>query len=136
MPDPPATLRQRPTAAAAATADSPASPSVASSLPLPPLAARPQVPFHVLAKLILFSILLFALPIATYFASLDRLFSGNQNYSAIAAVVVANCVVFAYVLVAILEDQGGDDEGTKITASGVRAKVVPEDVRGGRAKAS
>ncbi|KAJ3152166.1 vacuolar ATPase assembly integral membrane protein vma21 [Geranomyces variabilis] len=135
MPDPPATLRQRP-AAAAAAASTPSSPSAVPSLPLPPLAARPQVPFHVLAKLIIFSILLFALPIATYFASLDRLFSGNQNYSAIAAVVVANCVVFAYVLVAILEDQGGDEEGTKITASGVRAKVVPEDVGGGRAKAS
>ncbi|KAJ3161351.1 hypothetical protein HDU86_007133 [Geranomyces michiganensis] len=65
---------------------------------------------HVIAKLVIFSILLFALPITTYFASLDRLFSGNQNYSAIAAVLVANAVVFAYVLVAILEDQGGDDE--------------------------
>ncbi|KAJ3182313.1 hypothetical protein HDU87_008475 [Geranomyces variabilis] len=131
MPDPPATLRQRPAAAAvAAASSSPSSSSTVSSPPLPPLAARPQVPFHVLAKLIIFSILLFALPIGTYFASIDRLFNGNQNYSAIAAVVVANCVVFAYVVVAIIEDQGGDDDEAS-TISGVRAKVVPE-----RAKAS
>lgn len=37
---------------------------------------------------------------------------GNQNYSAIAAVLVANMVVFAYVAVAFMEE---DEQGEKET---------------------
>ncbi|TPX55660.1 hypothetical protein PhCBS80983_g05145 [Powellomyces hirtus] len=103
------TIRQRPIArdgevpSAASNASNAA--AVETTRPLA-LAARPVIPGAVLAKLILFSVLLFVLPIGTYFATLDRLFGGNPNYSAIAAVVVANLVVVAYVVVAFLEDQG------------------------------
>ncbi|KAI8914905.1 hypothetical protein DFJ77DRAFT_510886 [Powellomyces hirtus] len=109
------TIRQRPIArdgevpSAASNASNAA--AVDTTRPLA-RASRPVIPGAVLAKLILFSVLLFVLPIGTYFATLDRLFGGNPNYSAIAAVVVANLVVVAYVVVAFLEDQGEAEQGT------------------------
>lgn len=93
-------------------------------------------------KLILFSILILVGPIATYFGTLNRLFNGmdsvidlnwhpiieltlsdlgNANYAAAASVIVANLVIFGYVIVAIIEDKDtfgdsgavSDDRGKK-----------------------
>ncbi|KAF8936453.1 vacuolar ATPase assembly integral membrane protein vma21 [Dissophora ornata] len=47
-------------------------------------------------------------PIGTYFITVDRYFDGNATYAGISAAIMANLVLFAYVVVAVLEDsQGG-----------------------------
>ncbi|KAJ3045773.1 vacuolar ATPase assembly integral membrane protein vma21 [Rhizophlyctis rosea] len=103
-------IRKRATKTTAENADDsvPAAPVEPSPKPTTAKAAPkgrpPLIPGFVFAKLILFSVLLFALPLITYFATLNRLFSGNHNYSAIAAVIVANCVVIAYVIAAFIEN--------------------------------
>ncbi|KAF9972733.1 vacuolar ATPase assembly integral membrane protein vma21 [Actinomortierella ambigua] len=43
-------------------------------------------------------------PIGTYYLTLDRYFGGNATYAGISAAVMANVVLFAYVLVAVMED--------------------------------
>ncbi|TPX71712.1 hypothetical protein SpCBS45565_g00779 [Spizellomyces sp. 'palustris'] len=101
-------VRQRPVKS---TEDkvSPEAPSTVKKVP--PTPTRAVIPPAVIAKLLIFSFLLFFLPIATYFYTLRTIFNGNSNYSAMAAVIVANLVVFAYVVVAFLEDQGETPDG-------------------------
>ncbi|KAI8098685.1 vacuolar ATPase assembly integral membrane protein VMA21 [Halteromyces radiatus] len=65
---------------------------------------RPSISASVIFKLLGFSALLFVGPIATYYYTVDTLFSGNSNYAAGAAALVANLVVIAYILVAMVED--------------------------------
>ncbi|KAJ3051204.1 hypothetical protein HK097_007821 [Rhizophlyctis rosea] len=67
-------------------------------------AGRPVIPRFVVAKLLFFSFLLFALPLVTYYGTLNKVFNGNTNLSAISAVVVANVVVIAFVIVAFMEN--------------------------------
>jgi len=43
-------------------------------------------------------------PIGTYFLSVDNYFNGNATYAGISAAVVANVVLLAYVVAAVLED--------------------------------
>ncbi|KAI9146067.1 hypothetical protein BKA69DRAFT_1034989 [Paraphysoderma sedebokerense] len=103
---------------------------------------RGRVPTSVVLKLILFSVLILVGPIATYFGTLNKLFNGmdsvidpngheiieltisgvgNANYAAAASVIVANLVIFGYVIVAIIEDKDtfgesgpvSDDRGKK-----------------------
>ncbi|KAG0051141.1 hypothetical protein BGZ83_004043 [Gryganskiella cystojenkinii] len=57
-----------------------------------------------LIKLAFFTIAMIFFPIGTYFLSVDTYFSGNATYAGIAAAVVANLVLFAYVIAAVLED--------------------------------
>ncbi|KAI7865018.1 hypothetical protein BDF14DRAFT_1883853 [Spinellus fusiger] len=59
---------------------------------------------YVLLKLILFSVALFALPIVTFYGSVEGVFAGNTTYAAGAAAVVANCVVLLYIVQAFMED--------------------------------
>ncbi|KAJ3330633.1 vacuolar ATPase assembly integral membrane protein vma21 [Blyttiomyces sp. JEL0837] len=71
----------------------------------PPVSNKTVVPPAVIAKLIFFSVLMFSLPIGMYFYTLNNVFDGNTTYSAISAVVVANMVLIAYVVMAFLEDK-------------------------------
>ncbi|CAO3628379.1 unnamed protein product [Cunninghamella blakesleeana] len=66
--------------------------------------SKPSISTGVIIKLLFFSALLFAAPIATYFYSVDTIFSGNRNYAAGAAALVANLVVILYILAAMVED--------------------------------
>ncbi|KAI9326875.1 hypothetical protein BDR26DRAFT_826614 [Obelidium mucronatum] len=76
--------------------------------PVPKRAAMSNaaIPTSVLAKLAFFTILIFTLPIGVYFGTIDNLFGGESLYSAICAVVAANVVLIAYVIVAFMEDDG------------------------------
>ncbi|KAI8344734.1 hypothetical protein BC941DRAFT_497942 [Chlamydoabsidia padenii] len=69
---------------------------------------RPSISTGVIFKLLGFSALLFAGPIGTYFYSIDALFNGNTTYAAGAAALVANLVVIAYILTAMMEDMKTD----------------------------
>ncbi|KAJ1680055.1 hypothetical protein EV182_000774 [Spiromyces aspiralis] len=78
-----------------------------------PIRTSAKVPASVMAKLLVFTVLLFILPILTYFGSLKYLFPATVNYfygldkptvAAFLAAIVANIVVAAYVVVALKED--------------------------------
>ncbi|KAJ2435129.1 vacuolar ATPase assembly integral membrane protein vma21 [Coemansia sp. RSA 2424] len=73
----------------------------------------PQIPGNVIRKLLAFSFLLLVLPILAYFASLRYLFVGSTASSAIVAVIVANCVLAAYVYAAWIEDGAAQHTATK-----------------------
>jgi hypothetical protein len=60
---------------------------------------------NVLAKLLVFSLAIIALPISTYFISVDRLFSGNATYGAILAIIMTNVLIALYVVAAFMEDR-------------------------------
>ncbi|ORX54660.1 hypothetical protein BCR36DRAFT_410471 [Piromyces finnis] len=68
-----------------------------------------RIPKNVLYKLIFFTILMFTLPFITYFFTIDRFFTGNTTYAALAAAFTANLIVAAYVVVAIIEDKDDDE---------------------------
>ncbi|KDR83865.1 hypothetical protein GALMADRAFT_86504 [Galerina marginata CBS 339.88] len=59
----------------------------------------------VLFKLIVFSVSLGVIPLASYFLSLDYLWHGNSTFAAITAVVAANVVLVAYIISSVLEDK-------------------------------
>ncbi|KAI8577887.1 hypothetical protein K450DRAFT_282200 [Umbelopsis ramanniana AG] len=63
-----------------------------------------HVETSVMIKLALFTTAMFSLPILTYFQTVDRIFDGNASYAAGSAAVVANIVLFSYIIVAALED--------------------------------
>ncbi len=81
------------------------------------------IPDHsgVLFKLLTFSVMLGVVPIGSYFATLDyvwhgeylfcasivrteRLWAGNATMAAITAIVSANVVLLAYIILSIIED--------------------------------
>ncbi len=63
-----------------------------------------QISGSTVLKLIVFSILMFTLPLYTYFGTVDRVFGGETMYAAISAAVAANVVLVAYVIMAFMED--------------------------------
>lgn len=67
------------------------------------------IPIDVQRKLVFFSVLLFVLPIGSYFASFSYLFNGNTTLSALTAALVANLVLFSFVIVAFTESDPSDD---------------------------
>ncbi|KAG4086542.1 hypothetical protein H8356DRAFT_1734342 [Neocallimastix lanati (nom. inval.)] len=73
------------------------------------LPKKSRIPRDVLLKLIIFTALMFSLPFITYFFTLDRFFLGNTTYAALSAALVANVIVVAYVIVAIVEDKDDED---------------------------
>ncbi|KAJ3283427.1 vacuolar ATPase assembly integral membrane protein vma21 [Borealophlyctis nickersoniae] len=75
-------------------------------------AGGPFIPGYVIAKLVFFSFLLFVLPLSSYYYTLNNVFHGNTNYSAITAVIVANLVVIGYVIAAFTESD--KDEPVKV----------------------
>ncbi|KAF9999617.1 vacuolar ATPase assembly integral membrane protein vma21 [Entomortierella chlamydospora] len=78
--------------------------SSSSSSPAVPSTRSPNVATSTLAKLAFFTMAMICLPIGTYFITLDHYFDGNATYAGISAAVMANLVLFAYVIVAVLED--------------------------------
>ncbi|CAK7267219.1 vacuolar ATPase assembly integral membrane protein vma21 [Sporothrix epigloea] len=77
--------------------------------PSPPANAQgrtaPAVPKSVIFKLLGFTFTMIVAPIGSYFATVDRLFSGNSTYAGALAAIIANVVLVAYVIVAFYEDQ-------------------------------
>lgn len=77
-------------------------------------------------KLLQYSLLMFAAPIGTYFAALHLVFKGDPHmvgWCGIAAVVVANLVIAAYVVMAWNEvdpEDAGAEEGVKRAAKAYR----------------
>lgn len=68
-------------------------------------------------KLAFFSIALFVAPITAYYYAKDRFLGGDAVYAGGLAAVVANVVLFGYILVACLED-----DGTKAKAKAAEKK--------------
>ncbi|KAJ2376666.1 hypothetical protein IW150_001841 [Coemansia sp. RSA 2607] len=66
--------------------------------------STPNIPSNVVGKLAVFSLLLLIAPIITYFISLKYVFVGATATSAIAAVIVANIVLAAFVYAAWTEE--------------------------------
>ncbi|KAI9020519.1 hypothetical protein DFJ74DRAFT_707564 [Hyaloraphidium curvatum] len=69
---------------------------------------RPEVPRSTIVKLVIFTILMFSLPILTYYWVLANIFDNkadvvNTSWSALAAALMANVVVIGYVIMAFLE---------------------------------
>lgn len=56
---------------------------------------------------------MFAAPISLYFLSLNSIFGGNSTYAGILAAVSANVVLFGYIAVAVMEDQGEQVDAKK-----------------------
>ncbi|PBL02513.1 hypothetical protein ARMGADRAFT_1159040 [Armillaria gallica] len=57
-----------------------------------------------LAQLVLFSLSLGILPIASYFLSLKYVWHGNSTWAAITAVATANIVLVAYIFASLRDD--------------------------------
>lgn len=73
-------------------------------------------------KLLTFTFLMVTLPITSYFVSRDYIYSGNSTWAGATAAIMANVVLFGYIIVAVLEDQGDDPGGI--------AKPKPKDSKG------
>ncbi|KAG2173126.1 hypothetical protein INT43_004499 [Umbelopsis isabellina] len=72
-----------------------------------------QIGTNVMAKLAIFTVAMFALPIITYYQTLDRVFEGNATYAAGSAAAVANVILVAYIVAAALEDPNGDEASSE-----------------------
>ncbi|PCH41269.1 hypothetical protein WOLCODRAFT_118552 [Wolfiporia cocos MD-104 SS10] len=59
----------------------------------------------VLAKLLIFTAALAVAPIASYFLSKDYMWDGNTTLAAITAIVAANSVLVAFIVVSIREER-------------------------------
>ncbi|CAE6431031.1 VMA21 domain-containing protein [Rhizoctonia solani AG-1 IA] len=59
----------------------------------------------VLFKLSGFSIALAVVPLSSYFLSMNYLWGGNSTYAALTAIVSANVVLIAYILLSISDDR-------------------------------
>ncbi|KCV67496.1 hypothetical protein H696_06016 [Fonticula alba] len=64
----------------------------------------PQVPGAVVAKLVMFSIAMLALPLITYFVS-TNVFKFGTYWAAGFTVAMVHLVLFAYIVVAVIEDR-------------------------------
>jgi len=65
----------------------------------------------VLLKLIIFSLSLGIIPIASYFASEKYIWGGNSTFAAITAIVAANLVLVAYIITSLRDDQAEREAG-------------------------
>ncbi|KAK7541029.1 vacuolar ATPase assembly integral membrane protein VMA21 [Phyllosticta citribraziliensis] len=65
----------------------------------------PAVPASVIIKLLGFTLAMIALPIGSYFLTVNTIFGGNSTLAGGLAAVMANVVLIAYVVVAFKEDQ-------------------------------
>ncbi|KAJ3217624.1 vacuolar ATPase assembly integral membrane protein vma21 [Dinochytrium kinnereticum] len=97
------TMRLRKTATTTAVAGEPVKPKAKS-----PALKRAEFAKGTYLKLAFFSILMFTLPIGSFFYTQKYIFGGNSTYSAIVAAVAANIVLIAYIFVAFLE---GEEDG-------------------------
>ncbi|ESK97537.1 hypothetical protein Moror_17537 [Moniliophthora roreri MCA 2997] len=58
-----------------------------------------------LLKLIVFSLSLGIVPLASYYGSLKYFWNGNTTFAAITAVFAANLVLIIYIVTSLLEDK-------------------------------
>ncbi|KAL1927193.1 hypothetical protein VTP01DRAFT_5156 [Rhizomucor pusillus] len=86
----------------AAAAAAPSSSKVANQ--------RPAVSRWVIVKLLGFTAAMFALPIATYYYTLNGIFKDNGTYAAGAAAATANVVALTYIIAAAFEDTKPKDK--------------------------
>ncbi|KAK4136463.1 hypothetical protein BT67DRAFT_439455 [Trichocladium antarcticum] len=70
----------------------------------------PAVPTSVIIKLLAFTFAMIVIPIGSYFATVDNLFSGNSTYAGALAAIMANVVLIGYIFVAMAEDQSDQQE--------------------------
>lgn len=83
------------------------------------MADAPKMPLtcnsnKVLGKLVFFTLMMVLAPISTYYLSLSHVFDGkNTTAAAISAAIVANLVLAAFVVVALLEDKQDHDKQKK-----------------------
>ncbi|KAI9755950.1 MAG: putative ubiquinone biosynthesis monooxygenase [Chaenotheca gracillima] len=74
----------------------------------PPAGAKsdisPAVPAFVIYTLLSFTFLMVVGPLSTYYLTLNYVYKGNSSYAGATAALMANIVVFAYVIVAMRED--------------------------------
>ncbi|RMZ90787.1 hypothetical protein DV736_g1994, partial [Chaetothyriales sp. CBS 134916] len=66
----------------------------------------PAVPVSVILKLLGFTLAMVVVPLGSFFFTRQYIFSGSSIYSGGFAALMANVVLIAYVVVAVLEDQG------------------------------
>jgi len=71
-------------------------------------------PGGVLLKLIIFSLSLGIVPIASYFASEKYIWGGNSTFAAITAIVAANIVLVAYIISSLRDDQAEREAGKPV----------------------
>ncbi|CAE6397744.1 unnamed protein product [Rhizoctonia solani] len=67
----------------------------------------------VLFKLSGFSIALAVVPLSSYFLSMNYLWGGNSTYAALTAIVSANVVLIAYILLSISDDRASRPDPPK-----------------------
>ncbi|CAE6500737.1 unnamed protein product [Rhizoctonia solani] len=67
----------------------------------------------VLFKLTGFSIALAVVPLSSYFLSMKYLWGGNSTYAALTAIVSANVVLIAYILLSISDDRASRPSAPK-----------------------
>ncbi|KAI8990259.1 hypothetical protein BDB01DRAFT_780699 [Pilobolus umbonatus] len=72
-----------------------------------------QLNINVVAKLIFFTVALFAAPLLTFFYSVEHVFDGNTTYAAGSAALIANLIVIAYVITAFFEKPNDEKEAKK-----------------------
>ncbi|KAJ3937335.1 MAG: hypothetical protein NXY57DRAFT_1107255 [Lentinula lateritia] len=75
-----------------------------------------------LSKLVIFSLSLGIVPLTSYYGSLHYLWNGNSTFAAITAVVAANVVLIAYIILSILEDKQSSISPTRISAQAPESK--------------
>ncbi|KAJ4481421.1 hypothetical protein C8J55DRAFT_511662 [Lentinula edodes] len=75
-----------------------------------------------LFKLVIFSLSLGIVPLTSYYGSLHYLWNGNSTFAAITAIVAANVVLIAYIILSILEDKQSSQSPTRISAQALESK--------------
>jgi hypothetical protein len=94
--------------------------------PIPESDITPAVPAYVIRKLLYFTAALIVVPIITYFATKNTLFSGNATPAASLGAVMANAVLFTYVAVVIRDDLKEQEEEDKVKKKGKYAEKPGE----------
>lgn len=56
---------------------------------------------------------MFTAPLMAYYSTVNAVFKGNSTYAGALAALVANLVLFGYVIAAVREDQGEGGQGRK-----------------------
>ncbi|KAG6005795.1 vacuolar ATPase assembly integral membrane protein vma21 [Claviceps maximensis] len=67
----------------------------------------PAVPKHVIMKLLGFTFAMIVVPIGSYFLTVHTIFNGNGSLAGGLAALLANVVLISYVIVAMREDDSG-----------------------------
>ncbi|PGH23870.1 vacuolar ATPase assembly integral membrane protein VMA21 [Polytolypa hystricis UAMH7299] len=73
----------------------------------------PAVPTDVIYKLLGFTLAMVVAPIGTYFLTVNTIFRGNSTWAGATAALMANIVLFAYVIVAMRDDQTEREEANE-----------------------